>query len=432
MAAAVTGAVVLAFCIPLSLFIRSVAYDRAIDGAELQARSLAAELFTVSEEATDARIWRLANGATGTAATVYLANGQVLQESQGSPSVVPASVRAGRAATIATPTGGREVWVPVRGPSAAVAVMVRVPAGLLTRGVAREWTLLFGGGVLLVLIAIVLADWMGRAIVRPISDLEEVTHRLSDGDMERRVVPAGPYEVAEVGRAVNELADRIDSLLTSARMAGADLGHRLRTPLTALRLDIEALPDHKTKAALARDLESLEAAVNRLIRETREPPPPRKHADLPGAIRNRMAFWAVLARSQSRRLAVEAPSRHVEVALDIDELEAAIDALVSNIFAHTPEGTGFRVELRQTAPASRSWTLVVEDDGPPVSTAPPVPTRDASGTGLGLDIVRRTAERAGGIAHIGRSRSGGFRVELTLPEVTTTATSVESSAAQRP
>ena len=55
--------------------------------------------------------------------------------------------------------------------------MVSVPPRLLTKGVAQEWFLIFGGGVLLVLIAIVLADWMGRTIVRPISDLEEVTHR---------------------------------------------------------------------------------------------------------------------------------------------------------------------------------------------------------------------------------------------------------------
>ena len=56
-------------------------------------------------------------------------------------------------------------------------------------------------------------------------------------------MPSGPYEVAEVGQAVNELADRIKALLASARLAAADLGHRLRTPLTALRLDVEAMGD---------------------------------------------------------------------------------------------------------------------------------------------------------------------------------------------
>ena len=430
MAAAVTGTVVLIFCIPLAFFVRSVAYDRAIDGANLEASSLAAELYTVKDQPTTARLTRSANEAAETLVTVYLADGQVLGAVSGSPGNVPAIVRAGLTATLPSPAGGRDVWAPVRHPSASVAVMVAVPSSLLTKGVAREWLLLFGGGLLLVLIAIVLADWIGRSIVRPISDLEDVTRRLSNGALERRVVPAGPYEVAEVGRAVNELADRIDNLLANARMAGADLGHRLRTPLTALRLDLEALTDGTTRSTLTKDLEELEAAVNRLIRETREPPRPPGHADLAGTIRDRMAFWAVLARSQQRAFSVEMPPRRVEVPLDRDDLEATIDALVSNIFAHTSEGTSFRVALQETPPGSRSSTLVVEDDGPPPSAATaPRPPRNA-GTGLGLDIVRRTAERAGGAMDVGRSRSGGFRVEVTFPEATAAGTNMRAAASE--
>jgi signal transduction histidine kinase len=308
--------------------------------------------------------------------------------------------------------------------------MVAVPSGLLTKGVAREWFLLFGGGLLLVLIAIVLADWIGRSIVRPISDLEDVTHRLSNGDLERRVVPAGPYEVAEVGRAVNELADRIGNLLANARMAGADLGHRLRTPLTALRLDLEALTDGSTRSTLGKDLEELEAAVNRLIRETREPPRPSGHADLAGTIRDRMAFWGVLARSQQRAFSVDVPPRRVEIPLDRDGLEATIDALVSNIFAHTPEGTSFHIALQQTPPGSGSSTLVVEDDGPPPLAAKAPRSPRNAGTGLGLDIVRRTAERAGCAVHIGRSRSGGFRVEVTFPEAMAAGTNMRPAASE--
>jgi signal transduction histidine kinase len=130
-----------------------------------------------------------------------------------------------------------------------------------------------------------------------------------------------------------------------------------------------------------------------------------------------MAFWALVARSQRRRFEVDTPSRRVEVGLDKDDLEAAIDALLSNIFAHTPEGTSFRVGLRQSSPGSRTWTLVVEDDASTLSVEPSASKQGrGSGTGLGLDIVRRSAERAGGTTEIGRSRSGGFRVVLTLPE----------------
>ena len=109
MAAAVTGTVVLIFCIPLAFFVRSVAYDRAIDGANLEASSLAAELYTVKDQPTAARLTRSANEAAETPVTVYLANGQVLGAVSGSLANVPAIVQAGLTATLPSPVGGRDV-----------------------------------------------------------------------------------------------------------------------------------------------------------------------------------------------------------------------------------------------------------------------------------------------------------------------------------
>ena len=140
-------------------------------------------------------------------------------------------------------------------------------------------------------------------------------------------------------------------------LAAADLGHRLRTPLTGLRLDVEAVTDAAEQARLSASLDTLEAAVNRLIQETRQAPEPASgRADLAEAVRDRMAFWSVLAKSQQRPFDVPCtPGRRVEVGLDRDELDAAIDALLSNVFAHTPEGTPFRV----AAPADRDHGAVM-------------------------------------------------------------------------
>jgi signal transduction histidine kinase len=158
--------------------------------------------------------------------------------------------------------------------------------------------------------------------------------------------------------------------------------------------------------------------VNRLIQETRQAPRASGRADLAEAVRERMAFWTVLAKSQQRPADVRTPARRVEVALDRDELGAAVDALLSNVFAHTPEGTPFRVELRRTAPAGQSWSLIVEDQATGSSTRPTPAAGRPGGTGLGLDIVRRTAEKAGGTAEIGRGKKGGYKVEVRLPETT--------------
>jgi signal transduction histidine kinase len=418
-AAAATGTVMLAFCVPLAFFVRTVAYDRAIDAAELQARSLGAELSGVRDLATISRIARQANSAANSDATVYLVGGRTttgrgVPGAHSAPTGIPKAVRVGHVGTTTAAGAARDVWEPVRR-STALAVVVQVPGGELAKGVIKTWTILFGGGAVLVLLAVGLADRLGRSIVRPLLALEDVTHRLRDGDLEQRYEPAGPYEVAEVGQAVNELAERINSLIANTRVAAADLGHRLRTPLTALRLDIEAVADQGDRTRLAAALESVENSVSRLIDETRQAPKPSsRRADLSAAVRDRMAFWSLLAKSQRRQVDVRAPARRVDVSLSRDELDAAIDALLSNVFAHTPEGTAFSVQLRPTAAASQSWSLIVEDQG---SGADPQPSTNGSprGTGLGLDIVRRTAMNGGGAAEVGRGASGGYRVEVKLP-----------------
>ena len=67
-----------------------------------------------------------------------------------------------------------------------------------------------------------------------------------------------------------------------------------------------------------------------------------------------------------------------------------MDILVDNVFAHTPEGTALRIELRQDAGRA---VLTVSDAGPGL-TAGPVREREGS-TGLGLDIAARTASGCG-------------------------------------
>jgi signal transduction histidine kinase len=125
---------------------------------------------------------------------------------------------------------------------------------------------------------------------------------------------------------------------------------------------------------------------------------------------DRLAFWSVLAEDQGRATTVVGGERPVPVGLPRDELILAIDALLGNVFAHTPEGTALRVTVS-------GHGLVVEDAGPGIRDPAAAVRRGVSGagsTGLGLDIAQRVARAGGGHLDIGTSPLGGARVALVL------------------
>jgi signal transduction histidine kinase len=377
---------------------------------------LAGALSAVRDPATISRLVQQANAGNPRPITVFLPDGRIL----GAPAPITPNVelaRQGRAFTATGPHGSRIILVGVRGPDGRwTVVQVLVAGALLTRGVSRAWVVLAALGAGMLIIALGVAEAMARSIVAPIDQLVTVAGRLQEGDLAARVVPGGPPEVAAVGVAVNELAERIGDLLAAEREATADLSHQLRTPLTALRLDAESLRRADERRRITTSVESIERAVNHVIHEARSAPMIRPHsappeADLADAVRRRMTFWAVLADKQSRPLAVDAGADRHRVAVRPEELDIVIDALVANVFGHTPEGTALAVRVRHAGPKQM---LVVEDDGPglPGNRLPKRGTSKSGGTGLGLDIVRRAAEASGGQVKVGRSPSGGARIEV--------------------
>ena len=421
-AAAVTAMIVVAFCVPLGRLIQVVAANRALDAAKLESRSLAGAISAVRDQpATVVQLVEQANADTPRPITVYLPDGTVL----GPPVPVDAEValaRKGRSFTAAGPEGGRDVLVGIAGPNPGdtIVVRVRVAASLLNQGVPRAWAVVAAVGVLVVVVAVALADRLALSMVGPMGELLSVTRRLQRGDLGARVSPAGPPEVAEVGVAVNGLAERIGELLAAEREAAADLSHQLRTPLTALRLDAERLLSAEDRQRIATDIDRLEQVVTRLIQEARRAShdgrgdTQRPECDLGQAVRQRLAFWSILATHQGRQWTVDVPSGPQPVGVSQRELDVCIDALLNNVLTHTPAGTAFSVEVRPGS--GRDRVLVVQDAGPglPGGALPPRGASGGSGTGLGLDIVRRTAEASGGSLSVGRSPAGGARIEVTF------------------
>ena len=161
--------------------------------------------------------------------------------------------------------GGEEVFVPVLTNAGQTTVRSFVPSGLLFRGVHVAWAALLLLGICLVTLSAVVADRTARWLVRPINQLIAVTEQISAGQLESRVPTVGPREVVTLAVAFNRLAGRIGELVAAEREVVADLSHRLRTPITALRLDADAGPGPVDAARLAEHVSTLERTVDDIV-----------------------------------------------------------------------------------------------------------------------------------------------------------------------
>jgi signal transduction histidine kinase len=422
-ALAVTAMVVIAFAVPLGLVVRELARDRALTNAERQAAAIAPALaITTDRDGLDRAVATSQAGGENRMAVLVPATA-------GSPGVdlgthhapradLDRAISYGEAVTVRVP-GGYAVLRPTAVSRGTAVVEVFVPEADVTRGVATAWLVLSGVGLALIVGSVAIADRLGARMIRPAVRLASAAHQLGQGELGVRVEEDGPGELRAAAAAFNAMADQVVRLLANERELAADLSHRLRTPLTVLRLNTASLGDgpaaDQTRAAVAQ----LEREVDQIIRTAREqraPAPGAAGCDAAEVIRERMAFWSALAEDEDRVVSTAGADRPVRVPVARAELAAALDAMLGNVFRHTPEGTAFAVDVSSS---DDSVIVLVSDAGPGVAD-PAAAVRRGHGdgsqgsTGLGLDIVRRVAESTGGDVAIGRSVLGGAEIRLYL------------------
>ncbi|XVV06494.1 sensor histidine kinase [Actinosynnema sp. CA-248983] len=355
---------------------------------------------TTDPDAVRSALARTAAGAQGRLA-VHLPDGSTIGSGRGSVS------------------SSGEGWTPVStvdGQRAVVEVSTAAP--VVTAGLVARLAALVAVAAAAVVGAVALGRRVLAPVMRAVRALADTAEEIAHGDGKIRIKADGPPELTALATAINAAADRTERLLAKEREMIADVSHRLRTPLTALRLDADAIGAGPVADRIRSAVTALEHDVDRIIESLH----PVATAAEPGScdvaevVKARMGFWSAHAEDQGRPCEVDLPFEPTPVLLSADALGAVVDALLENVFHHTPPRTPVTVAVVRHA----GWvTLVVEDGGPGIADPERALHRGASGggsTGLGLDIARAAAEATGGTIHVERGRLGGARIRMRFGE----------------
>ncbi|HVK27003.1 MAG TPA: HAMP domain-containing sensor histidine kinase [Nocardioides sp.] len=412
---AATSTMVVSFVVPLCLLVRTLAEDRAMAAADQEARNVAILVAGVAQADQLAGLVEVLDDGRSPTTSVLTADG--VQVGPGPPMVDdPDVARAlqGEAFRGVDHDRGRVLLPVVVGDGTAV-VRTVVDAEALREGVMPAWAGIIGLGVALMTVAALVARSLGRRISDPLREVASTAHRLREGDLDARARVRGTEETRELAQALNGLAERTTELLATERAAVGDLAHRLRTPVTALRLDAEAVADPVLVDRLQEHIAVLQRTIDSIVDEARRPVRQDLAArcDAVAVVRERVQFWQVLAEDQARPLSIDLAEEPLVVGIDAADLRDLVDILVDNVFAHTPDRTAFAVGLDAPTLDGRGWAvLTVTDQGPGFGHERP---RRAGTSGLGLTIAARMARSVDGVLRTLDLPGGGARVELRLP-----------------
>lgn len=274
-------------------------------------------------------------------------------------------------------------------------------------------TVVFGVALAIAaLVALVLAAAFGRMLARPIQRVAEGAEQVAGGDLTARVPVAGPSEVQALALAFNTMADRLEEQEMMRREFVVNASHELRTPLTNLQGYLEALrdgvlpPDPALFDSLREEVDRLgrlAASLDILAGAEGERPHPTA-VDLGALVRTAAELVAPTLARGSVGLAVDAPDGLVVTARQ-DELAQVMANLLQNAMRYTPAGGSVRVEAARapdgvTVRVSNSGAPIPADDLPRVwerfYRVEKSRTRELGGAGVGLAIVKRLVEDAGG------------------------------------
>ena len=268
-----------------------------------------------------------------------------------------------------------------------------------------------------IVVASAASAYISRRVARPLSALAAAASVAARGGTAPSVPEEGPDDVSNAAKAFNAMTERVSRTLQSQRQLLSAVGHDLRTPLTAMRINLEFVEDRDLRERLGANLDELQALTESVLSAARGAGgEAKRNIDLSALVESLCADLDDLGEPVIWQGHGPAP-----LACRPDEIRRAVRNLVENAVAY-----GRRAEV-QIAESKSAYEIVIDDDGPGISDEdrsrvfePFVRLEssrnaDTGGTGLGLTLVRAIAQGHGGVIELQNRPEGGMRATLRLP-----------------
>jgi signal transduction histidine kinase len=276
----------------------------------------------------------------------------------------------------------------------------------------RAYLLLAGLGAAVLGLAALAALGVARHLARPLETLAVAARRVGEGDFAARAPPTGITEIDDVGAALNSSSSRIGQLVGRERAFSADASHQLRTPLAALRLELESHELSSTEPGsdltiALQQVDRLENTIDTLLAVARDTPTGERRTDLSAAVQELTRRWHGILAAEGRPLHAVVSVKDPIAAISSAVLAEIADVLVGNARVH---GAGaVKIHVRR---AGDAYALEVSDQGPGFGTNADSAFERGAGAvhGIGLALAQS-------LAH-----SQGARLQITHPGPTPAVT----------
>ena len=295
-------------------------------------------------------------------------------------------------------------------------------------------TLLYGA-LIGAVIALLLGVFLSRTLTRPIRELTQATHAVSEGDLSQQVPVRSDDELGELAQAFNKMSTELARSINTRRQMTADIAHELRTPLSLILGHAEAVhdgvlpPTRENFEIIREEATRLEHLVNDLrilsladageLTINLQPIEPQR------LLQEVAALYQYQTQRKNITLELDIASPLSTIEVDPGRMTQVLTNILDNALRHTPEGGQIILAVKQV---QGQIEISIQDSGPGITAqdvnrifdrfyrTDPSRQREDGGSGLGLAIAKSIVQAHGGQIKAESEPGKGLKIMIALPK----------------